>query len=330
MATLAEIRARIAEQDNKTQRGSVNGDGSTYPHWNIADNASVTARFLPDGNDSNPFFWVERQLIKLPFNGIKNDPNSRRITVQVPCVEMYGDNCPILAEVRPWYKDESLKEKANLYWKKRSYIYHGFVRINPLVDDVTPPNPIRKFIISSQIQTIIRASLMDPELEESPVDFERGLDFNIRKTPGKGGYSEYTTSSWARRESPLTDAERQAIAAFSIPDLTEYLPKKPSESEMRVIREMFEASVDDQPYDLEKWGAYYKPYGLGDAPTSASSDTTSSHPTSANITPNTSVDAADDEAPWEVSEPVEVPTSTNKTEAVLELIRKRQAQAKQS
>ena len=41
---------------------------------------------------------------------------------------MFGENCPVLAEVRPWYKDETLKEMANKYWKKRSYIFQGFVR----------------------------------------------------------------------------------------------------------------------------------------------------------------------------------------------------------
>mgnify|MGYP003704724993 CR=1 FL=1 len=28
------------------------------------------------------------------------------------------------------------------------------------------------------------------------------------------------------------------------------------------VNEMFEASVDGQPYDADKWGAYYKPAGL--------------------------------------------------------------------
>jgi len=32
---------------------------------------------------------------------------------------------------------------------------------------------------------------------------------------------------------------------------------------------MFEASVDGQPYDTERWGQYYRPYGVSvpDAPT---------------------------------------------------------------
>ena len=38
---------------------------------------------------------------------------------------------------------------------------------------------------------------------------------------------------------------------------------------------MFEASVDGQPYDVERWGQYYRPYGV-DVP--AGSSTTSDTP----------------------------------------------------
>ena len=194
MASLAEIRARIAAQENKsTGSSSQQSDNSIYPHWNMDEGTTATLRLLPDADPKNTFFWVERQIIKLPFNGVKGDPNVKQIQVQIPCVEMYNDGstCPILAEVRPWYKDESLKELANKYWKKRSYLFQGFVRQNPLGDDKAPANPIRRFVISPQIFTIIKSSLMDPEMEELPTDYLRGLDFNIKKT-SKGGYADYS------------------------------------------------------------------------------------------------------------------------------------------
>ena len=242
MASLADIRARIAAQDNKTNNKSSNtqSDNSIYPHWNIDEGTTATVRFLPDANSSNTFFWVERQLIKLPFNGVKGDPNIKQTIVQVPCIEMYntGETCPILAEVRPWYKDETLKEMANKYWKKRSYIFQGFVRQNPLGDDKVPANPIRRFVISSQIFNVIKSSLMDPEMEELPTDYLHGVDFNIKKT-SKGGYADYSTSNWARKESPLNEAEQAAIEAHGLFNLTDFLPKKPNEAELRIIKEMF-------------------------------------------------------------------------------------------
>ena len=236
MASLQEIRARIAAQENKSNnKSSGSSDNAIYPHWNMTEGTTATIRFLPDGDSKNEFFWVERQIIKLPFNGVKGDPNAKQVTVQIPCMEMYGESCPILAEVRPWYKDESLKEMANKYWKKRSYIFQGFVRQNPIGEDTTPANPIRRFIISPQLIPIIKTGLMDPEMEELPTHTTRGLDFIIRKT-SKGGYADYSTSNWARKESPLTEAEQAAIDAHGLFNLSDFLPKKPTQAEVAIMK----------------------------------------------------------------------------------------------
>lgn len=308
MTSLADIRARLAAQESKKSGQGQKGpaDNAIYPHWNADEGTTCTIRFLPDKDPNNTFFWVERQIIKLPFNGVKGDPNVKKIDVQVPCMETWGEPCPILAEVRTWYKDETLKETANKYWKKRSYIFQGFVRQNPIGNDVTPVNPIRRFVISPQIFTIIKASIMDPEMENLPTDFNAGIDFNVKKTK-KGEYADYSTSNWARRESALTEAERAAIDAHGLFNLSDFLPKKPSESELRVIKEMFEASTEGKPYDPEKWAAYYKPYGV-DAPGEASSNAVPK--VVDNTTAAVKNDYEDDE-PTEVSEKVSVPKSTS-------------------
>jgi len=325
MASLAEIRARIQAQENKLTGSSQQSDNSIYPHWNMDEGTTGTIRFLPDANASNTFFWVERQIIKLAFNGVKGDTNMKQVQVQVPCMEMYGEACPVLAEVRPWYKDETLKEMANKYWKKRSYLFQGFVRQNPIGDDKTPANPIRRFVISPQIFTIIKSSLMDPEMEELPTDYIRGLDFNVKKT-SKGGYADYSTSNWARKESALTEAEQAAIDSYGLFNLTEFLPKKPGEAELRIIKEMFEASVDGRPYDNERWGSYYRPYGL-DAPAGAKAEETSVAPTVA--TP-ASVPVAETsfEDDTTTDAPVVMPKaapSSDKAQDILAMIRARQA-----
>jgi hypothetical protein len=310
MASLAEIRARIQAQENKSS-GSSNqqSDNSIYPHWNMDEGTTATIRFLPDANSTNTFFWVERQIIKLPFNGVKGDPNVKQVQVQVPCMEMYGENCPVLAEVRPWYKDESLKEMANKYWKKRSYLFQGFVRQNPIGDDKVPSNPIRRFVISPQIFAIIKSSIMDPEMEEIPTHYTRGLDFNVKKT-SKGGYADYSTSNWARKETALTELEQAAIDSHGLFNLTEFLPKKPTEAELRIIKEMFEASVDGRPYDNERWGAYYRPYGL-EAPAGATAaQPTASTGTSAPAKAPIAESIPEDE-PEAVSTPVVVPQAAH-------------------
>jgi len=267
MATLAEIRAKLQEAQSKsTGQSTGGGDNAIYPHWNMQEGKEAVIRFLPDGNSANTFFWVERAMIKLPFAGVKGETDSRPITVQVPCVEMYNDGsvCPILSEVRGWFKDKSLEEMGRKYWKKRSYIFQGFIVENPIGDDKTPENPIRRFIIGPQIYQIIRSALMDPELEELPTDYLKGVDFRIAKT-SKGGFADYSTSKWSRRERSLTEAEATALESHQLFNLSDFLPKKPTDVELKVMKEMFEASVDGQAYDMERWGQYFKPAGMGQA-----------------------------------------------------------------
>ena len=276
MATLAEIRAKLKEQESR-QTGTGGGDNAIYPFWNIKEGDTAVIRFLPDADTNNTFFWRERLMIKLPFEGgVKGQTDSKPVQVQVPCMEMYGDSCPILGEVRGWFKDPDLETMGRKYWKKRSYLFQGFVQDNPLADDTTPDNPIRRFIIGPQIFQLIKQALMDPDMEELPTDYTHGLDFRMNKT-SKGGYADYSTSTWARRERPLGDAEMQAINTHGLFNLNDFLPKKPTEAEVKVMQEMFEASVNGEAYDEEKFGNYFRPQGLaartGDPNTSTTEET---------------------------------------------------------
>jgi hypothetical protein len=211
------------------------------------------------------------------------------------------------------------------YWKKRSYIFQGFVRENPLNEDKTPENPIRRFIIGPQLFTLIKSALMDPELEELPTDSQRGLDFRITKT-SKGVYADYNTSKWARKESALTEAEQAAVEAHGLFDLNSFLPKKPTDVELRVIKEMFEASVDGQPYDTERWGQYFRPAGV----TAPAGSTTSEAAVPAAITksaPAAETPAWEDDEPAAAAAPVaEKPAASQKAEDILAMIRNRQKQ----
>ena len=122
MATLAVIRAKLQEAQSKsTGQSTGGGDNAIYPHWNMPEGSTTTVRFLPDADPNNTFFWIERAMIKLPFAGVKGETNSKPVTVQVPCMEMWGETCPVLTEVRPWFKDKSLEEKyRTLFYEKQN------------------------------------------------------------------------------------------------------------------------------------------------------------------------------------------------------------------
>jgi len=317
MATLAEIRAKLqASSQQNTSSGG--GDNAIYPHWNIQEGTNATVRFLPDADPNNTFFWIERNMIKLPFAGVKGDTNSKPVEVQVPCMEMWGETCPILTEVRPWFKDKSLEAMGRKYWKKKSYLFQGFVVDSSLQEDKTPENPIRRFIIGSQIYNIIKAALLDPDFAELPTDSVRGTDFRITKT-SKGGYADYSTSVWARRERALSEQEQAAISQYGLFDLKSFLPKKPGEVELKVMKEMFEASVDGEAFDMDKWGSYFKPNGYNTK--QATATPAASSPASAHD------EDADDEpasAPAPAATPAASGEAGSRAQDILAMIRNRQ------
>jgi hypothetical protein len=118
------------------------------------------------------------------------------------------------------------------------------------------------------------------------------LDFKIAKT-SKGGYADYSTSTWARRERALSEEENAAIAQHSLFKLSDFLPKKPGAVELKVIKEMFEASVDGEAYDPDRWSQYFKPAGFGgrDEASGSSTPAPKAAPAPAPV--------AEEAAPWE-------------------------------
>jgi hypothetical protein len=343
MASLAEIRAKLQSMESNSKGNSqAQSDNAIYPFWNIDEGTSTLLRFLPDSDPNNTFFWVERQMIRLTFPGVVGG-DQKPTTVQVPCMEMFGETCPVLTEVRPWFKDPSLEDMGRKYWKKRSYIFQGFVNENPLNEE-SPENPIRRFVIGPQIFNIIKSALMDPEMENLPTDYVAGTDFRLAKTT-KGQYADYSTSKWARKESALTEENLAAIDTHGLFDLNDFLPAKPTAEGVQAIAEMFQASVDGELYDPARWGTFYKPYGL-DTGTSTQTTVAQAQPAPAvqqtateSVAPvtapapavaETTAPAVETPAPAPAAEPVasapaEGDTGKKSADDILNMIRNRQS-----
>lgn len=281
MATLAEIRAKLLQEQNSgggNQKSS--GDSNLmYQFWNTPEGETSVLRFLPDGDPDNVYFWVERLHINLTFNGVKGQDH-KPVTVRVPCMEMFeGGICPILSEIRPWFKDSTLEDLARKYWKKRSYLFQGFVVESAFAEENVPENPIRRFAINPSVFEKVKASLVNKDFEDNPTDYIGGRDFKLTKTK-KGNYASYDTSSWSFRERALNDAELAAIDTYGLSNLSDALPKRPSEEEVAIIAEMFKDSVDEQAYDVEKFGNYFRPYGVSAPSNNISSSAPASIPQS--------------------------------------------------
>jgi len=94
---------------------------------------------------------------------------------------------------------------------------------------------------------------------------------------------------------------------------------------LRIIKEMFEASVDGQPYDTGRWGQYYRPYGL--EVSAGSTAEKQSAPASVASAPATAPVADDEPDEGTNNSPIVVPKtapSSDKAQDILAMIRARQ------
>ena len=288
--SLAEIRALLQAEQEKAEaqkNGTFVRSGQPdafLPFWNIENGQELALRFLPDADANNAYFWREREMINLTFNGIKGK-NTDVVRLQVPCNEMWVPNsCPVLTEVRQWYKlandtnNEELKNQASRYWKKKSYLFQCFIAPNSceVKDDIAPENPIRRVLINKDLFEKVKSILMNPDVSDLPTDYQHGRDFRIIKQKNAGGFNNYDSSQFKFSERPLNEEELQAIEQYGLFNLNDFMPKQPTPEELQAIAEMFEASCNGEAYDPDRWAEFYRPAGVQKpAPKTSPSETLS-------------------------------------------------------
>ena len=274
-AALRESQSSNNEQQKKT-RGS--GDKASFPFWDIPEGSSATVRFLPDGDETNDAFWVKREVIKLPFAGVVGGdfPTENDVTVTVPCIDMFGMKCPIIAATRHLWDKEETKDLARQYYKKRSFIFQGLVVNSPLDEgENAPENPIRRFVINKSIYDIIYEAILDPDLEEMPTDFDGGRDFTIKKTK-KGDWANYSSSKFSMNTRSLSEEERSIIDVHGLFNLSEALGAVPSPEHIEAMKAMLKDSMDGLPFDMASYGEFYRPYGSNNSNRSSAPSQTAS------------------------------------------------------
>lgn len=263
MSKLARMRAKLKET-----AGGTGGprDNSGFPFWNTTAENPTSLRFLPDKDENNDFFWRERMQFRWEFPDLKNPGNKVKITM--PCIEQWEGRgtCPVLAEIRPFWKADKESEEYKTAQKvnvKRDFIYQGFVRRTAIKEDSPPENPIRKFYMAKEIHNKIREAVTsedpDTSFDHSPDDYVNGRDYVIKVTKNARNYNDYSTSSFSNKITALTDHELAMIEKYGLWDLTAALGQRPSEEAFELQLEMMEAFIDGKPWD-PAWEKHWKPW----------------------------------------------------------------------
>lgn len=236
--SLADIQAAFSKPQNDNEGGS-NRPNNYYPFWNMKVGEQAIVRFLPDKAEDNPMgFVVEKLMHTLEINGEKKS---------VPCLKMYGDDCPICKTSSAFYKEKD-NINGKKYWRKKQHIAQAIIVEDPLpADDDTGENhegKIRFLALGYQLFNVIKETFEGGELDELPYAYENGCDFIIKKTK-QGEYENYSIGSKFSRKTRDLDEDEIAIVTEELTDLSSLLPAKP---ELEKVESMLEAALSGGEY----------------------------------------------------------------------------------
>lgn len=239
---LDRIKQAYKQANERPARNDGASNTQYFKFWNMKPGQRAVVRFIADKNEDNIFgFTIEKKTHQLTINGEQKT---------VPCMEMYGEPCPICSLAQQFYKADD-KVNGKRYYKKRQYLAQVLVVEDPLpADEATGTNSVgqvRTLAINYQIHNLIKDAIgsEDDPLEHDPDDVENGYDFVIKKTEA-GGYATYVVGTkFMSKPRALTPTEIVAASEGAI-DLTSLLPKNPG---LEKIQAMLDADVAGGDFD---------------------------------------------------------------------------------
>jgi len=243
--SIEQLRAAFKKDEGQGNNGG-NRPNNYYPFWNIKTGEQAVVRFLPDKNSANPLgFMVEKLMHTLTINGENKS---------VPCLKMYGEECPICKVSAAFYK-EGDKANGKKYWRKKQNLVQALIVEDPLPADAdtgeTHEGKVRFLALGYQLFNVIKEAFEGGELDEVPFAYEGGCNFTIKKTK-QGEYDTYALGSkFARRASDLTEDEI-AYVEENITDLATLLPKNPG---VEKVENMLEAALTGAEYQDSNSGS---------------------------------------------------------------------------
>lgn len=232
---LEKLRKNITAKNEQKERRPNN----YYPFFAMEFDESAIVRFLPDLNEDNPLdFVVEKVMHNLVING------ERKV---VPCMSMYGEDCPICAVSQAFYKEKD-EDNGKKYWRKKQHIAQCLVIDDPMPADKetgeTHEGKLRFLNVGFQLFNVIEETFKADDLDEVPYDYEEGCNFTIKKTK-QGKNAKYDAGSrFARKTSALTK-EQMAIVQEGMVDLATLIPSKP---DLEKLEAMLQASLTGGDY----------------------------------------------------------------------------------
>ena len=236
--TLDQLKA--AFKKNEPREGG-NRPNNYYPFWDMKVGEQAVIRFLPDKNPENPLgFMVEKMMHTLTINGENKS---------VPCLRMYGEDCPVCKVSGAYYKEEGKgSPNGKKYWRKKQHIAQALILEDPLAPNAetgeTHEGKVRFVALGYQLFNIIKEAFEGGELDDVPFSFEGGYNFVIKKTQ-QGEYATYAMGSRFKAKPVTLGAEVIEFVQDNMVDLTTLLPANPGTEK---VESMLEAALTGAEY----------------------------------------------------------------------------------
>ena len=275
MSLLKKMKEKV-----NSNKGGFTQDESVFPFWNVDFGETTTIRLLPRIDEVSGLIWTEKHTVPMAFVDPEND--SKLLNFYAPSMRNYGEPCAVIKAVSQLYnaadeaknggdvaKEEELRAVAGKHWVKSLFYYQGFIIDTKLMEKNTPENPIRVFPVSKKLHNKIKAdifgmestdeglfdqlpsgefSIEDVEMlangDEVDMDLFNGYNLILKKAK-QGEYADWTSSStWARKETDLTEDQIGALLEYGFNDTSKKLPEKPTAEQQAVYEEMVQVSID--------------------------------------------------------------------------------------
>ena len=246
--SLADLASAFAA---KTSGGGSGNWKLFFNFWTAPVDSVSTVRFLPDVDEDNPMgFLVENVAHELNINGKRE---------KVPCLKMYGEDCPICALSQKYYDEKSPEHNEKLgkkYYRKKSYIGQVLVTETPVEHDQEQLVKLIEF--GPKIFKQIQSAFQSGDMDNPPYELKGGYNFRIKKTKS-GEYADYGTSSFSPKQ---TDVADDVIEMLNLYNLADYRTPKVTKAalEAMLLADQTGGSVPE-----------------GDKPAKAGDDTPSPH-----------------------------------------------------
>lgn len=228
--TIRDLKEKFKKQEKEKSGNFSHGD--VYPFWLMNDDEKAIVRILPDLNEENDEFFVNKYTHHLVLNGEKK-------TVVCPKTKGIKVPCPI-CELSKKYYDKEDKERGKEFYKKKTAIARVLVISDPLPpDEETGENYEGKVCTTQfgwQLMDKINQCLVNDFEDDDlyPWDVDGGKNFKIMKTKPSGSeYSKYDTmSSFTGNTSSLKKLIKshdfdaiESVDDVELVDLTTLLPE---------------------------------------------------------------------------------------------------------